>query len=112
MQPAASLCEVDRAGIEPATPGFSVGLSSPSNLSTTASGLIGCDSGINGRKTRAQQKAQHETPKGAFDPRLAWLIEVWAILPDDVTDAIARLVGYDVDDLNDLTATPAGERGS
>ena len=41
------------------------------------------------------------------DPRLTRLIEVWPMLSEETREAIARLVGYDVDDLNDVDVTIA-----
>ena len=42
------------------------------------------------------------------DPRLLWLIDAWPGLSEETRDAIARLVGDDVEDLDDVTATPDG----
>ncbi len=41
--------------------------------------------------------------------RLARLIEVWPMLAEETRDAIARLVGDDFHDIDDVTVAPAGE---
>ena len=77
--------EVDRGGIEPPTPNFSVGLSSAPDSLLTSDNLSGCDSSGNGEESGAQQKAQHLRGSSALnDPRLARLIEVWPMLAEDV----------------------------
>ena len=107
------LLEVDRGGIEPPTPGFSDGLSSALDSLLTSDKLSGCDSSGNGHETRAQQKAQHEDRNSALnDWRLARLIEVWPMLSEETRDAIARLVGDDSHDVDDVTVAPAGEAGA
>ncbi len=105
----ASVCEVDRGGIEPPTPGFSVGLSSHPDSLLTSDNLSGCDSSGNGDESGAQQKAQHFGGSSALnDPRLARLIEVWPMLSEETRDAITRLTGISPDDRNHSMA-PAGE---
>ena len=99
---------MDRGGIEPPTPGFSVGLSSRPDSLLTSDELSGCDSSGNGDETGTQQKAQHLGGSSALnDPRLARLIEVWPMLAQDVKRAIlrlARLVGDDFHSVDDLVA--------
>ena len=49
------------------------------------------------------------------DSLLVRLIEIWPTLPDDLKGEIARLAGLqgdDVDDVNDMTATPDSETGA
>ena len=43
------------------------------------------------------------------DPRLLVVIDAWPGLSEETRDAIARLAGDDVEDLDDVTATPDGE---
>ncbi len=98
--------KVDRGGIEPPTPGFSVGLSSAPDSLLTSHNLSGCDSSGNGEESGTQQKAQHlDGYLTRNDPRLARLIEVWPMLAEDVKRAIlrlTRLVGDDSDDFDDV----------
>ena len=46
------------------------------------------------------------------DPRLLGLIDAWQTLSEDTRDAIARLVGDDSHDVDDVTVAPAGEAGA
>jgi len=80
---------VDGAGIEPATPGFSVVPSNAPEVDTTPE--LATDSAPQrfAAQTSAQQKAQHG---GAASEELAWLVEVWGSLPEDVrADVVATV---------------------
>lgn len=46
------------------------------------------------------------------DPRLLGLIDAWPMLSEETRDAIARLVGDDFHDVDDVTVAPAGEAGT
>ena len=46
------------------------------------------------------------------DVRLRLLIDAWLTLSEDTRDAIARLVGDDFHDVDDVTVAPAGEAGA
>ena len=70
---------MDRGGIEPPTPGFSVGLSSRPDPLLTSDNLSGCDSSGNGEESGAQQKAQHlGGNRGREDDGLARLNDAWS----------------------------------
>ena len=82
-------CKVDRAGIEPATPGFSVGMSSSSGPHLTACQDTTCGIGGQGDKPEAQQKAQHGGPE---DHDLRIVMERWRGLSGDQRKRIMRIV--------------------
>ncbi len=86
---------MDRGGIEPPTPGFSVGLSSAPDSLLTGDNLSGCDSSGNGEESGAQQKAQHEAAGTTFDHRLERLIERWPTLTEDVRLRVLELISRD-----------------
>ena len=46
------------------------------------------------------------------DVRLRLLIDAWPMLSDETRDAIARLVGDDFNDVDDVTVALAGEAGA
>ena len=46
------------------------------------------------------------------DVRLRLLIDAWLTLSEETRDAIARLVGDDSHDVDDVTVAPAGEAGA
>ena len=74
-----------RGGIEPPTPGFSVGLSTVVETAISPDGDTRCDVASNQSKTVAQQKEQHEV-RNPDD--LARLTALWSLLPRDVQQAI------------------------
>ena len=49
---------------------------------------------------------------GVEDARLVRLIDAWPMLSEKTRDAIARLMGDDSDDVDDVTVAPAGEAGA
>ena len=95
-----STLEMGRAGIEPATPGFSVGVSSQSQPITRRDSTVGYGDNTSGPISRAQQKAQHFLQSGSCsgtprDSRLAVLVERWDSLSVSVRDEIMRLSDAD-----------------
>ena len=87
-----------RAGIEPATPGFSVGVSllPQSHASHLLEG--GCDDGGLAPILQAQQKAQYTAElKGVLDQQLLTLVKCWSSLPGSTRKLIIELAGQHIE---------------
>ena len=82
-----------RGGVEPPTPGFSVGVSLPSESTVTPDTPTCCDDGHFIRQSGAQQIAQHYGQETAeIDPDLVQLIEAWNTLDGDAREAVLAII--------------------
>ena len=103
----ASLCEVDRGGIEPPTPGFSVVRSSRACSLATHDDNCSCDLSNKHSQDCAQQKAQHGTHISTLDRRLVRLVDIWPMLSEEIRDRILQLAeDYDTTTLTTSTMSP------
>jgi len=80
---------VGRGGIEPPTPGFSIGVSSAHESAITGYHHTGYVNTSDGPITEPQQYRQ-ETAE--FDPDLGQLIEAWPTLPPAIREAILAML--------------------
>ncbi len=89
----AATCQVVRAGIEPATHGFSVPLPAPSESSLSPAIAETYDFCQLSEIHRAQQKAQQFSPSSFYElTDLALIVEAWPFLPPQVRTALVTLV--------------------
>ena len=89
----ASPSEVGRGGIEPPTPGFSIGVSSASESALTGHHQTSYANTSDGPITEAQQIAQQYRQETAeIDPDLGQLIEAWNTLDGDAPEAVLAII--------------------
>ena len=85
----ASPSEVGRGGIEPPTPGFSIGVSSAPESQLTGHHHTSYANTSDGPITEAQQEAQHYGRDPVeITPDLAQVIEAWPTLPPAIREAV------------------------
>ena len=82
-----------RGGIEPPTPGFSVGVSSAPDSSLTGHHQTGYENTPDGPIGEAQQKAQHYGREPVeITADLAQVIEAWPTLPPAIREAVLAML--------------------
>ena len=82
-----------RGGIEPPTPGFSIGVSSAPESALTGHHHTSYANTSDGPITEAQQIAQHYGQETAeIDPDLGQLIEAWNTLDCDAREAVLAII--------------------
>ena len=89
----ASPSEVGRGGIEPPTPGFSIGVSSSPESQLTGHHHTSYANTSDGPINEAQQKAQHYGRDPVeITPDLTQVIEAWPTLPPAIREAILAIL--------------------
>jgi hypothetical protein len=89
----ASQSEVGRGGIEPPTPGFSIGVSSAPESALTGHHQTSYENSPDGPITEAQQKAQHYGRDPVENaPELTQVVEAWPTLPPAIREAILAML--------------------
>ena len=82
-----------RGGIEPPTPGFSIGVSSAPDSSLTGHHQTGYENTPDGPIGDAQQKAQHYGREPVeITADLAQVIEAWPTLPPAIREAVLAML--------------------
>ena len=115
---ATGFMKVGGAGIEPATPGFSIVVSGSSETGASVDSVNGSTMRTGEPEIRAQRIAQHETNAEGVgfpdvrklsesDPALRLLVKVWGELPDSVKNRILRLADEAVQPLLRVIASDA-----